>query len=116
MTTLQTTVISLLCIFMCSACTSLTPEEEMAIGDAHSLPGRDSLTVPYRYRPIRSQRDRETPAHLNAEAGMLKDEELLEVAARVPPGLQEKVSVEQGARALEQLLDGRVGEVRIGHS
>ena len=34
MTTLQTTVISLLCIFMCSACTSLTPEEEMAIGDA----------------------------------------------------------------------------------
>jgi predicted Zn-dependent protease len=34
MTTPQTTVMSLVFILLCSACTSLTPEEEIAIGDA----------------------------------------------------------------------------------
>ena len=47
---------------------------------------------------------------------MLEDEELLEVAPRVPPGLQEEVAVEERAGIGEEGLDRRGGEGRIGHS
>jgi hypothetical protein len=66
-------------------------------------------------RSIRCKGGGEAAADLHADARMLQDEELLEVAAGVTAGLEGEVAVEQGTGIGEQGLDGGVAKGRIGH-
>jgi hypothetical protein len=81
-------------------------------GQQHAARGRPD----HEGRTIRCKDIRQPAAELVPVARMLEDEELLEVAPRVPPGLQEEVAVEQGSRVGEEGLNARGGQGRIGHS
>ena len=95
-----------------AARTSTTQLARRLEGEQHAPGGR----AHHQRRSIRRKGIGQAAAQLDPEARMLEDEELLEVAPGVAPGLQEEVAVEQGAGIGEEGLDRSVAKGRIGHS
>ena len=65
---------------------------------------------------VRRKRLSKAAAYLHAVGRVLEDQELFEVAAGVPPRLQDEVAVQERAGIGEEGLHGGVAKGRIGHS